>query len=482
MGTTPGYHDAKNDFSGLFKIGVKPEATINERQRIIYFNTLIISLPIVYLLFVLYGIEGYLKPLNQWYFDQYGFFLFSLVCGCCLLLNHFGISKISKLIFVILWPLIQHIIPIIVQQTPTDYYFAYPMGLIFHSLMIQMIYSSKSSPVRFWLFMGINFCLTLTFLDFLQYYDTEGGSELRQLAGNDFYVLVIIMYWLLFNLVIFYIMRVVEGHIVEIAEGRQLVEDQKVDLQSALEQLQKSKDILVQSEKMASLGIFTAGIAHELNNPMNFIGSGTSILFERLDEIRATLGNRHPELGEKFEEIERARNAINLGVDRSSNIVRSLKNYARQEEELLVKINIIDCIHDALVLIPENLKARVNIQEELPAVLEVLGSYNKMTQVFVNLLQNAIDASQDHQKVIVKARATKTETIIEVEDFGEGIPKKDQKRIFDPFFTTKKVGEGTGLGLYIVHDIIKEHNGTITFSSKSKLGTTFIITLPLHRA
>ncbi|MFY0626121.1 MAG: HAMP domain-containing histidine kinase [Reichenbachiella sp.] len=470
----------KKLINSIFVIGVFNTDPIYKRQRIAYFNTIIVSLPIVYALFVLYDFEGFLIPLSEWYFDQFSFFLFSFVCALCLYLNSIAKSDLGKIIFLTLWPVIQHIIPIVYQNTPTDYYFAFPIGLIFHSLMIQVIYSSKYNPWRFSFFMILNFILTINFLQILQMNDMDGGGELRELAGDEFYVLVVILYWLLFNLVIFYIMRVIESHMVEITSGRELVEQQKKDLEVTMDKLKASSKMVVQSEKMASLGVFTAGIAHELNNPMNFIASGTAILFDKIDRLKKSINSENQEWNKFLTEIEQVKEAISIGVDKSSKIIQSLKNYSRQDNEPHEINNLVRCIKDAIVLIPNKLLHQVKLKQDFPEKIELKCSPNKLTQVFVNLIQNAIDASPKNGRVHLKAFLENENAVFEISDSGEGIKLKDRKRIFDPFYTTKKVGQGTGLGLYIVHDIIEEHNGKIVFTTKVKEGTTFKITLPIH--
>lgn len=480
MPTNPTKIATRSNIQSLFYIGANNDLPIYQRQRIVYFNTLIIALPVVYLLFVLSDIRSYFHPVATWNFDQYSFFIFILVCGICLFLNHLEKQELAKLIFLIVWPLIQHIIPIIIQHTPTDYYIAFPIGLIFHSLMIQVIYSSKYAPWKFYIFMAANFFLTFNFLSVLQYFDVNEGSELRQLAGETIYTSVVMLYWLLFNFVILYIMRVIENHMVQISTSSELVEKQKAELEETLDRLKASHEIVIQSEKMASLGVFTAGIAHELNNPMNFIGSGTEILFDKLNKIKKLIEQGKKDLIPEIENLTQAQEAIKIGVEKSTKIINSLKNYARTDDEDFKAQNVIQCIEEAIILIPKKLKNKVKLTTDLPQKLMVNGSHNKLTQVFVNLIQNAIDACDKGTPIQVVAFVEKNMAIMEVIDHGPGIKRKDRSKIFDPFYTTKKIGEGTGLGLYIVHDIIKDHGGIIDFKTKMKSGTRFIINLPIY--
>ncbi|HEY7698556.1 MAG TPA: ATP-binding protein, partial [Vicinamibacteria bacterium] len=226
-------------------------------------------------------------------------------------------------------------------------------------------------------------------------------------------------------------------------------------------------------EKMASLGLLAAGVAHEVNTPLTGISSFTQMLQDQIaeDDPRAKL----------LQKIERQ-------TERASKIVNNLLNFARQGRVSFVPVNVNDVIRDVLSLLEHQLtrarvKVRLELAEELP---EVMGDENKLQQVFLNLMLNAQDAMASGGWLTLSTSATADEpreVVAVVSDTGQGISQDDIKRIYDPFFTTKRAGaSGTGLGLSITYGIIQEHSGQIGVESALGQGTSFQIRLPAHRA
>jgi len=229
-------------------------------------------------------------------------------------------------------------------------------------------------------------------------------------------------------------------------------------------------------EKMASLGLLAAGVAHEVNTPLTGISSFTQMLQDQIsdDDPRAKL----------LHKIERQ-------TERASKIVNNLLNFARQGRASFVPVNLNDVIRDVLSLLEHQLtRARVKVRLELgDDVPEVMGDENKLQQVFLNLILNAQDAMASGGWLTIKTSAgTPTaegsqEVVATVSDTGQGISQDDIKRIYDPFFTTKRAGaSGTGLGLSITYGILQEHSGQIGVESSVGQGTSFQIRLPAHRS
>jgi PAS domain S-box-containing protein len=226
-------------------------------------------------------------------------------------------------------------------------------------------------------------------------------------------------------------------------------------------------------EKMASLGLLAAGVAHEVNTPLTGISSFTQMLQDQIPENdpRARL----------LEKIERQ-------TERASKIVNNLLNFSRQGRASFVPVRINDVVRDVLSLLEHQLtqsrvKVRLELGDELP---EVMGDENKLQQVFLNLILNAQDAMASGGWLTIRTGATSDEpqeVVAVVSDTGQGISQDDIKRIYDPFFTTKRAGaSGTGLGLSITYGIIQEHSGHIGVDSSIGQGTSFEIRLPAHRA
>jgi PAS domain S-box-containing protein len=229
-------------------------------------------------------------------------------------------------------------------------------------------------------------------------------------------------------------------------------------------------------EKMASLGLLAAGVAHEVNTPLTGISSFTQMLQDQTseDDPRAKL----------LHKIERQ-------TERASKIVNNLLNFARQGRASFVPVSVNDVVRDVLSLLEHQLtRARVTVRLELgDDVPEVMGDENKLQQVFLNLILNAQDAMASGGWLTIKTCATtptsegSQEVVAIVSDTGQGISQDDIKRIYDPFFTTKRAGaSGTGLGLSIAYGIIQEHSGQIGVESSVGQGTSFQLRLPAHRA
>lgn len=270
----------------------------------------------------------------------------------------------------------------------------------------------------------------------------------------------------------------------------------------AIEQLQKTQAKLVQSEKMASLGMVTAGMAHEINNPMTFILTGVSILKAEIKSYLEVLKNilnikestpdnleklqliiKDQELIESRDSIEQTIDDILLGAHRVTEIIKSLQNFSRLDENDVKTIDLQKNIESTLVILgsharKHNVIINTNFDENNSYIECFPASLN---QVLVNLISNAIDAVSEkpNPEINISTKVIDNTCHIEVIDNGKGISSKNIDKIFDPFFTTKEVGKGTGLGLSITYNIIKKHNGNIKVSSEINKGTSFRIEIPI---
>ncbi|RLD63613.1 MAG: hypothetical protein DRJ01_03325 [Bacteroidetes bacterium] len=246
---------------------------------------------------------------------------------------------------------------------------------------------------------------------------------------------------------------------------------QREELETVLIDLKKAQNQLVHAEKMASLGILASGVAHEINNPLNFIRGG---VFGIQDYIEDNLKNHLDEL-QTFIDI------VNEGVDRATNIITSLNHYSRTND---LKKSICDMhkiIDNCLVILQNKIKYKIEIKKDysdLPHSL--LANEGRMHQVILNVLTNAVQSIENKGSISIKTLNVDDTLQILISDTGCGISNENISKIFDPFFTTKEVGAGTGLGLSITHNIIEEHNGTINVDSILGQGTTIKIVLPLN--
>jgi signal transduction histidine kinase len=245
------------------------------------------------------------------------------------------------------------------------------------------------------------------------------------------------------------------------------------ELAETLEKLTRAQDQLVRAEKMASIGQLVAGIAHEINNPVNAIVNTVAPLEDALRELAGVDAAEVDELRDMIRVIRR-------GAHRTKDIVQALHNYSRTDEESVVLVDLNRSLDDSLELLRHLLKGTIRVEREYDELPRLRGHAGQLNQVFMNLLTNAAQALAGRQDgtIWVRTRAAARAAVIEIRDNGPGITPDVLPRIFDPFFTTKEVGDGTGLGLSIVHGIVERHGGSIEVASVVGQGTTFTVSIP----
>ncbi|HNX89721.1 MAG TPA: ATP-binding protein [Paludibacteraceae bacterium] len=256
----------------------------------------------------------------------------------------------------------------------------------------------------------------------------------------------------------------------ELSEKNDIINDQNAELKDALQHLKNTQSQLLQAEKMASLGILTAGVAHEINNPLNYILGGYT-----------GLQNYFSENGIANERVSMLLENIKTGIDRSAAIVSGLNQFSRSRDKYDERCEIHSIIENCLVILNHQLKDRVEVIKDFtnePFLLT--GNVGKLHQVFLNILVNASQAIDERGRITIKTEKSGKWLHIDVSDTGSGISKENLPKITDPFFTTKDPGKGTGLGLSITFTIIREHKGSLEFESELNKGTTVRIKLPIN--
>ncbi len=240
-----------------------------------------------------------------------------------------------------------------------------------------------------------------------------------------------------------------------------------IALNHMLLEIKRHEDQLIQSRKMAAIGNLTAGIAHELNNPLNNIGLTVEALIDEFDDWPK-------------EEKLKMLNTIATQVERAGATVANLLDFTRRDESSFEETSINEVITRTVNLMSNEInlnkiKLDLNLGDNLP---RVMGSIHNLQQVFLNLFLNAIQAMPDGGTLTVKSYIENGNVKIDVKDSGVGIPADNLDKIFDPFFTTKEVGKGTGLGLSVSYGIIRKHHGQLMVQSNIGQGTMFTIILP----
>ena len=247
------------------------------------------------------------------------------------------------------------------------------------------------------------------------------------------------------------------------------------ELAETLDKLTRTQAQLVRSEKMASIGQLVAGIAHEINNPVNAIVNTIGPLEEAIGELAGDPA--HKDAADDIKDMVRV---VQRGAQRTKAIVTALHNYSRTDDDKVVEFDLNRSLDDSLELLRHLLKGNVTVERKYGEVGRIRGHAGQLGQVFMNLFTNAIQAMavRDDARLTIATRTEGDHVEVKVTDNGPGIPAEVVPRIFDPFFTTKDVGEGTGLGLSIVHELVTRHSGTIEVDTRVGTGTTFTVNLP----
>ena len=304
--------------------------------------------------------------------------------------------------------------------------------------------------------------------------------------------------------------RALNKMVEDLARAREELRKANLNLASAnnalevtVADLKAAQAQLIQAEKMASLGQLTAGIAHEINNPINFVTANIQPLKDDLADILKIIDCYEKVISEKgmekdFLEVEKFKQdakidltmkevnnllkGIEDGAMRTSEIVKGLRNFSRLDQNVFRRANLNESLASTLTLLNSTYKNRIEIIKQFGDIPEVDCFPGQINQVFMNILSNAIQAIPSAGTIFIKTWQANDMVKISIKDTGTGMTEDTRKKIFDPFFTTKDVGKGTGLGLAISFGIIQKHNGEIEVFSKLGEGTEFIIRIPINQS
>jgi len=236
-----------------------------------------------------------------------------------------------------------------------------------------------------------------------------------------------------------------------------------------VQELERRQDQLIQAEKLSSLGTLTAGVAHQLNNPLNNISTSCQIVIDEFDQGDPSL-------------LKRMLNNIEQETLRARDVVKSLLEFARSQDSFSPprEISLADIVRKAVLLVKSQVPSGVSVTVHIPDELMVIMDPQRMQEVFINMIINAAQAIEQRGEIVIAATvdAATQEVVVEIRDTGHGIEEENLSKVFDPFFTTKAAGHGTGLGLPVVYGIIQQHQGKITVQSAPGQGTSFFIRLP----
>ena len=264
-------------------------------------------------------------------------------------------------------------------------------------------------------------------------------------------------------------------NLVESYHYQRKLSKQNTVLENTIDQLKETESQLVQTEKLASLGRMSAGIIHEINNPLNYATTG---LYTLRNKGKYLAAEQQEEYAEVLKDVEE-------GINRVKTIVSDLRSFSHSENEQIDQVDVCDLVTSSLRFLSHEWKDRVQVEQKLSETQTIWANKNKLIQVCVNLLQNSIDALKskpeggDKPTVWIEGREENGKSLLIIRDNGEGIDQKDLDKIFDPFFTTKDVGQGMGLGLSICYRIVQEYEGRILVRSERGKFCEFTLEFPV---
>jgi signal transduction histidine kinase len=282
-------------------------------------------------------------------------------------------------------------------------------------------------------------------------------------------------------------------------EVEALLEEKTRNLYLTNQQLMEQQAARIQAEKLSALGRLSAGLAHEINNALNFIRGNLHHLnlyvktYADLLEAYQKAVSGDPERARELQALEREKrlayvkkdlpkvlSSMTVGTDRATAIVRDMDVFAKPEDAIAVEaIELKDPMELALVMASGRLKYKVTVTRDYGEPPRVRCHPGKVSQVFLNLLLNAADSIEEKGEIHLCFKVEGPRVIASIRDTGAGIPEASRDKVFEPFYTTKGPGKGTGLGLHMCRTIIKEHGGDIWFESEPGRGTTFFVALAI---
>ena len=407
-----------------------------------------------------------------------------------LVLSAFGKNLISKISLIFLTPFILMIYPTLTGFVEEESFFYYPLTIIGFSVVPQLLLKYSENPV-FYVISIVYYLILLTGLDKLMIIYAPAQLESIKTHYEHIHVInMIISFIVLFfiHLAIIYLKRVNER-----AENSLLVVNEKLNEQNKKLDLQNEKLMevnsslkntqqqLVYSEKMASLGVLTAGIAHEINNPLNFISGGSFIISDFLNDVKN--GMKIDDSSMAY--AEQGSDMISKGIDQAASVVSSLMTFSYSGKPKKQKEDLNEIIESTLLFQKHRIPAALRFEKQYNLDKPVEIYAEKIHQVVLNLVDNALFeiskssiSEKDKFLLIETGMNDEGDVYVKIANSGRHIDPDIAGKLFDPFFTNKGPGQGTGLGLSIVNNLIKEHDGKISFTNIEN-GVEFMFTIPV---
>ena len=488
-------------------------------RRVVFSNIVYLCLPIVYFIFLIIDFKAYLQSIFTLRFDQFMVPIIIAICYICLFLNKFNYSLLSRCLFLLAWPLLMHIIPIWLLHSPSDYILAFPAGLIFHSMLIQLMLSNKEEPLFYFILLIANF-LTMYFArEILTYYDTEKFLP-QDPSFYSYYRLDSILYWLLFNLVIFYTVFELERRTIEIqaknlylaeyneelttreneitAQNEELLQHQEeINSQRDLLNLQnikliesqhtiewknqeihkknqnleyevelRTKELVEYTQQLEQFAYITA---HNLRAPVaRILGLG------QLITLKLVVENEEKEIINKLLKTT-------IELDEVIKDLNSILEIKKNNTEIYEKVSLSNTIQKVeLGLQKEIEETNTEIKTDLSAISVINAFPAYLYSIIYNLVSNSIKYRHPLRppNIRIKTEMVNGLVCLSIEDNGIGIDLDNQgKHIFNLYKRFHFHVEGKGIGLYLVKTQVESLGGRITVESEINKGTIFNIYL-----
>ncbi len=282
---------------------------------------------------------------------------------------------------------------------------------------------------------------------------------------------------------------------VSVTRSHKMLEKERLITAEAEKAIERAAQLqLIQQEKMNALGKLTAGVAHEINNPINFVSGAVVSLKRDLDDVKSILKTYDEKMPNEptisklkkeidfdytMNEMDELISTIESGASRTADIVKGLRSFARLDEGQMKDADVNETLKNTLDLLQSKFNEKIKLKTEFAELPKLYCNPSQLNQVWMNVLNNALDAIFSEGEIFVSTKFSDNTIFVSIKDNGSGMSEEVKQKIFDPFFTTKEIGKGTGLGLSVAFSIIAEHNGKIEVESEVGKGTKFIISLPI---
>lgn len=521
-------------------LGVDTKMPLSSNRELVLTNKINALILVTMLAELIFESFVYFLHSNIFNLGSLRVFFVALVCSGNLILAKYHYTLLSRLSLIFFIPLLLFLFPIISDIGLREVVIWYPYAAITFSITPYLIFKRKKEATYLWVSV-VYIMFYALFIDFIGILAGAENHLYTHITDSFITKFVQICIYIFISLSINYLLSInslneeqINTANNEIAEKSDLLQHQKKELEqqnslllinqkelneknsklseyqsvlfrqneelkATLDKLKSIQEHLINTEKMASLGVFASGVSHEINNPINFITSGIEIIKEDINKISdffdkfeasGSYKNKTWNIQIQDEELKDFQDLkqrsdivlknIDLGLNRIIEIIQNLQKLSPNLSSDWSLCNVNSLLDNCILMMEHKKEDNVTFVKYYEDVPEIFCNRNGIIQVFNNIILNAIEAVNSKGEIKIFTYQNRKDIIIKIEDNGKGIKQIDRNKIFEPFFTTKEVGKGMGLGLAIAYGIIKQHRGDINYESKTDKGTIFYIKLPVN--